>query len=57
MKLSERRAGGVVDYLLSSGVPRDQVAIVKGFGKANLLDPVDQAKNRRVEVRIVGKKD
>ena len=57
MKLSERRAGSVVDYLLSQGVPRDQVAIVKGFGKANLLDPTDQAKNRRVEVRIEGKKD
>ena len=56
-KLSERRAGGVVDYLLSQGVPRDQVAIVKGFGMANPLDPNDPAKNRRVETRIIGKQD
>lgn len=55
--LSENRANEVVSYLLSQGVPKDQVAIVKGFGKANLADPNDQAKNRRVEVRIVGKQD
>ncbi|MDP4200478.1 MAG: OmpA family protein [Bacteroidota bacterium] len=56
MKLSEDRANGVVNYLLSQGVPHDQVAIVKGFGKSQ-ADPNDQAKNRRVEVRIVGKQD
>ena len=57
-KLSERRATTVEDYLLSQGVPRDQLAIVKGFGKAAPLmeGTTDEAraKNRRVEVRIVG---
>jgi outer membrane protein OmpA-like peptidoglycan-associated protein len=60
-KLSERRAITVEDYLLSRGVPRDQLAVVKGFGKSAPLDPgtTDEAraKNRRVEVRIVGKQD
>jgi outer membrane protein OmpA-like peptidoglycan-associated protein len=60
-KLSERRAIAVEDYLLSRGVPRDQLAVVKGFGKSAPLDPgtTDEAraKNRRVEVRIVGKQD
>jgi len=59
VKLSERRAVSVEDYLLSRGVPRDQLAVVKGFGKAQPIDPgttdVARAKNRRVEVRIVGK--
>lgn len=57
-KLSERRAVTVEDYLLSKGVPRDQLAIVKGFGKAAPLvegtSEEARAKNRRVEVRIVG---
>lgn len=57
-KLSERRAITVEDYLLSQGVPRDQLAIVKGFGKAAPLvegtSDEARAKNRRVEVRIVG---
>lgn len=55
--LSQHRAKTVVDYLIHQGVPRDQVATVQGFGKSAPLDPVDQAKNRRVEVRIVGKQD
>lgn len=58
-KLSERRAVSVEDYLLSRGVPRDQLAVVKGFGKLQPIDPGTseeaRAKNRRVEVRIVGK--
>jgi OOP family OmpA-OmpF porin len=57
-KLSERRAITVEDYLLSQGVPRDQLAIVKGFGKAAPLvegtSEEARAQNRRVEVRIVG---
>lgn len=57
-KLSERRAVTVEDYLLSRGVPREQLAVVKGFGKAAPLVPGTsddaRAKNRRVEVRIVG---
>src|SRR5579883_964747 len=57
IKLSERRAKSVEDYLLGQGVPREQIAIVQGFGKSHPLDPNDLAKNRRVEVRIVGRKD
>jgi OmpA-OmpF porin, OOP family len=57
-KLSERRAATVEDFLLSQGVPRGQLAIVKGFGKAAPLmegtSDEARAKNRRVEVRIVG---
>jgi outer membrane protein OmpA-like peptidoglycan-associated protein len=57
--LSERRAKTVQDYLLSKEVPADQLAVVKGYGKSNPLDPSSTeeafAKNRRVEIRIVGK--
>lgn len=57
--LSQRRATAVTEYLLSQGVPKDQVAIVKGFGKSAPLvfgtSDEARAKNRRVEVRIVGK--
>ncbi len=55
--LSERRAKSVEDYLLNQQVPREQIAVVQGFGKSHQLDPNDLAKNRRVEVRIVGRKD
>ncbi len=55
--LSERRAKSVEDYLLNQQVPREQIAVVQGFGKSHQLDPNDMAKNRRVEVRIVGRKD
>lgn len=58
-KLSERRALAVEDYLLTKGVSRDQLAIVKGFGKTAPLvfgsTEEAYAKNRRAEVRIVGK--
>ncbi|MEP7235944.1 MAG: OmpA family protein, partial [Ignavibacteriota bacterium] len=58
-KLSQRRANTVVDYLLSQGVAHDQVAIVKGLGKSELLVKGNtaeaDAQNRRVEVRIMGK--
>lgn len=57
--LSQRRATAVTEYLTSKGVPKDQVAIVKGFGKSAPLvfgtSDEARAKNRRVEVRIVGK--
>jgi outer membrane protein OmpA-like peptidoglycan-associated protein len=59
LKLSQRRANTVVDYLLSQGVARDQVAIVKGEGKSNPIakgnTPEADAQNRRVETRIMGK--
>ena len=58
-KLSQRRANTVVDYLLAQGVARDQVAVVKGEGKskpsAKGTTPDDDAINRRVEVRMMGK--
>jgi outer membrane protein OmpA-like peptidoglycan-associated protein len=57
--LSEHRANAVKAHLLSKGVPTDQIAISKGYGKSNPLDPSSNeeayAKNRRVEIRIVGK--
>jgi outer membrane protein OmpA-like peptidoglycan-associated protein len=55
--LSERRAKSVNEYLTELGVPTDQIAVVQGFGKSHPLDPNNLAKNRRVEVRIVGKQD
>ena len=55
--LSERRAKSVEDYLIGQEVPRDQIAVVQGFGKSHPLDPNDPSKNRRVEVRIVAKQD
>ncbi len=57
--LSENRAKTVQEYLMSKGVPSNQLAVVKGYGKSNPLDPSSNeeayAKNRRVEIRIVGK--
>jgi outer membrane protein OmpA-like peptidoglycan-associated protein len=55
--LSENRAKAVEDYLLNQGVPREQIAVVQGFGKSQPLDPNNLARNRRVEVQIVGRKD
>jgi outer membrane protein OmpA-like peptidoglycan-associated protein len=55
--LSERRAKSVEDFLVGQEVPRDQIAVVQGFGKSHPLDPNDPSKNRRVEVRIVAKQD
>ncbi len=57
--LSEQRAKAVQDYLMLQGVPRDQLSIVKGFGMSAPLvigtSDDARAKNRRVEIRIVGK--
>lgn len=57
--LSEKRAKAVQDYLQSQGVPANQLAVVKGYGKSNPLDPSSNEeawrKNRRCEIRIVGK--
>ena len=59
LKLSQRRANTVVDYLYNQGVAHDQVAIVTGKGKSVPLVKEDsedaRRKNRRVEVRIMGK--
>jgi len=55
--LSERRANAVKSYLVSKGVPADRI-YTEGKGKA---DPIasnataeGRAKNRRVEIEIVG---
>lgn len=57
VKLSERRANAVKDYLASKGVPADRI-YTEGKGKA---DPVatnatrqGRAQNRRVEIELVG---
>ncbi len=57
LKLSERRANAVKDYLASKGVPADRI-YTEGKGKA---DPVatnatrqGRAQNRRVEIELVG---
>jgi outer membrane protein OmpA-like peptidoglycan-associated protein len=56
-KLSEQRAGGVRDYLVSQSVPDNNIS-AKGFGKS---DPVadnstssGRAENRRVELVVSG---
>ena len=52
LDLSTRRAGAVVGYLQSQGVPSGKLE-AKGYGKQNLrsADPMDPS-NRRVETRI-----
>jgi outer membrane protein OmpA-like peptidoglycan-associated protein len=56
IKLSERRAQSVVNYLVSKGVDKS-VFTVKGFGKANPVADNKTAegrgKNRRVEIKVV----
>ncbi|MBR0343626.1 MAG: OmpA family protein, partial [Rudaea sp.] len=53
-KLSERRAKGVYDYLISHGVSESQINGYKGFGKDRPIDTNDTAegrqRNRRVEL-------
>jgi outer membrane protein OmpA-like peptidoglycan-associated protein len=57
LKLSDQRAGGVRDYLLSEGIAPDNI-IAKGFGKDNPVASNDTAagrqKNRRVEMVVSG---
>ena len=53
LKLSERRANAVVDYLVRQGIPGSQL-IPHGYGKTNFVAPNDtpegRAQNRRVEL-------
>lgn len=55
-KLSERRAHGVYEYLLSHGVSSSQITGEKGFGKDKPIDTNDTAegrqRNRRVELNV-----
>ncbi len=56
-KLSEARAKMVYDYLLENGIPKSRVSW-KGYGNWEMVLPKatlesDQAKNRRVEIRVL----
>jgi outer membrane protein OmpA-like peptidoglycan-associated protein len=57
LKLSDQRAGGVRDYLLSEGIASDNIT-AKGFGKDDPVASNDNAagrqKNRRVEMVVSG---
>ena len=57
LKLSDRRASGVRDYLVSQGLAPDNLT-VKGFGKEDPVASNDTAagrqKNRRVEMVVSG---
>lgn len=56
LKLSERRAQAVVDYLVSKGVNKN-IFTVRGLGEANPIadnkTAEGRAKNRRVEIKII----
>src|SRR5579884_3938726 len=53
LKLSERRARAVADYMIAQGIDRSRLA-VRGFGKAHPVASNDtaegRARNRRVEI-------
>jgi outer membrane protein OmpA-like peptidoglycan-associated protein len=53
LRLSDRRADAVVDYLVKQGIPSSQL-IPNGYGKTDFLAPNDtaegRAQNRRVEL-------
>ena len=57
MKLSDRRANSVVNYLRLKGIPSNRL-VAKGYGKTKPLVPntsdENRAKNRRVEFKIIG---
>ena len=56
LKLSNRRAQSVVEYLTDKDVPKDNL-IAKGYGETKPIAPNDtdenKAKNRRVEMEIL----
>ena len=58
LKLSERRAQSVVDYLVSQGVNRENLKII-GYGKDNPIatnaTAEGRAMNRRVEIKLISK--
>ena len=57
LKLSKERAQSVVDYLVDSGVPRNQFVSVAGAGESNPVatnqTPEGRALNRRTEIHII----
>ncbi|MFH1195387.1 MAG: OmpA family protein [bacterium] len=58
IRLSERRAQSVVDYLVSQGVNRNSLKVV-GYGKDNPIATNDtdegRSMNRRVEIKLLSK--
>lgn len=60
LKLSDRRAASVKDYLISKGIPADRI-YTEGKGKADPIatnaTPQGRAQNRRVEIEIVGSRN
>ena len=59
-QLSEKRAKGVVDYLIGKGIKSDRLIAV-GYGESKLLNdcddskpcsPAQHAKNRRTEFKV-----
>lgn len=56
LKLSERRAQIVYDYLTAHGIPASQITGVKGFGKTQPIDTnatkEGRARNRRTEMVV-----
>jgi len=58
-KLSERRAAAVKAYLVSQGIPADKI-VTRGYGEkrpvAYNTTEEGRAKNRRVEIEVVGTK-
>lgn len=57
LKLSQERAHSVVEYLISSGIPRSQFVSVAGAGESNPVasnqTPEGRALNRRTEIKII----
>lgn len=63
MNLSQKRAEGVVDYLISKGIEKERL-IPKGYGATNPIalntnpdgtdNPQGRDKNRRTEFKIIG---
>ena len=57
LKLSEKRAAAVKQFLISIGVPEDKIVTI-GYGETKpVMDnttAAGKAKNRRVEIRFVG---
>ena len=53
LKLSQRRADAVAEYLEHKGIPESRL-VPRGFGKTNFVAPNDidegRAQNRRVEL-------
>src|ERR1035437_4701614 len=58
IKLSQKRAQAVVDYLVSKGIKNHNLNVV-GYGKANPIatndTPEGRSMNRRVEIKVISK--